>query len=112
MPEGIQHVPDVNTRAKVMGFACAGFAQPKIAEYLGICETTLVKHYPYELLNARMDRLEGVAATAFARAMEGNDKMIDLICRTQLQWVNAKAPEDTAKSEAAGALMEKLIDKL
>lgn len=111
MPEGIQHVPTLETRAKVVGFTCAGFTQAKIAEYLGICENTLVKHYPYELLNARMDKLEKVAATAFCRAMEGNDKMIDLICRTQMGWVTPKPPED-AKDKAAGALMEKLIDKL
>jgi hypothetical protein len=112
MPEGIEHVPTIQTRAKVEAFACAGFAQPMIAQYLGIGETTLVKHYPEELHNSRMNKIEGVAAHAFRRAMEGNDKMIELILRTQARWVNPKAPEDTAKSEAAGALMEKLIDKL
>ncbi len=110
--QGSAHVPNLTTRAKVVGFACAGFAQPKIAQYLGICENTLVKHYPEELLNARMDRLEGVSDTAYKRAMDGNDRMIELICSTQLGWVKPKSNDEAEKDKAAGALMEKLIDKL
>ena len=110
--QGQPHVPDLTTRAKVVGFACAGFAQPMIADYLGICEDTLVKHYKNELLNARMEKLEGVASHAFRRAMAGSDKMLELICRTQLRWTNAKDPVDSAKDQAAGAIMERLIDKL
>jgi len=59
-----------------------------------------------------MDRLEGVSDTAYKRAMDGNDRMIELICSTQLRWVKPKANEETEKDKAAGALMEKLIDKL
>ncbi len=92
--QGQEHVPDIKTRAKVEAFAAAGFAQPMIAQYLDINEETLLKHYKYELHNSRMNKLEGVAAHAFRRAMEGSDKMMELICRTQLRWANAKSDEE------------------
>ena len=111
MSQGKEHVPDLTSRAKVTGFACAGFKQPMIATYLGICEDTLVKHYAYELLNARMEKLESVAKNAFCMALEGSEKMTDLILRTHLQWVNPKQQEDD-KKDVQTALMEKLIDKL
>jgi len=83
-----------------------------IAKYLGIDEDTLVKHYKAELHDARMDKLEMVGAHAFRRAMEGSDKMIDLICRTQLRWANAKSPEEIEANKSAAEAQLSVLERL
>lgn len=111
-PHGNSHVPTSLSKEKVIAFSCAGFAQPMIAQYLGITEETLVKYYKEELLNARMDKLQLVGAHAFRRAMEGSDKMIDLICRTQLRWANAKSPEELDVQKSAAEAQLSVLERL
>ncbi len=110
--QGKEHVPTLLTRAKVEGFAAAGFAHPMIAKYLDISEDCLVTHYKEELHNSRMNKLEGVAAHAFRRAMEGSDKMIDLICRTQLRWANAKSAEEIESAKLAAQAQLSILEQL
>ena len=111
-PHGNSHVPTSLSKEKVIAFSCAGFAQPMIAQYLGITEETLLKHYKEELLNSRMDKLEMVGAHAFRRAMEGSDKMAELICRTQLRWANAKSPEEIEASKSAAEAQLSVLERL
>lgn len=83
-----EHVPTLLTRAKVEGFTFAGYPEADIAKYLEISIKTLRKHYPQELHHSRMDKITLVGKKAFTRAMKGNDKMIELILRTQARWSN------------------------
>lgn len=106
------HEPTSLTREKVTAFSCAGFAQAWIAKYLKIDEDTLVKHYAEELHNARMEKLEMVAAHAFRRAMEGSDKMVELICRTQLRWANAKSEEELETAKKAADAQVSILERL
>ena len=71
-----------------------------------------MKHYKEELLNSRMDKLEMVGAHAFRRAMEGSDKMAELICRTQLRWANAKSPEEIEASKSAAEAQLSVLERL
>lgn len=112
MSQGREHIPDVKSRAKVEAFSCAGFSQDWISKYFDIDEQTLRKHYKVELHNARMDKLELVAAHAFRRAMEGDPKMIDLICRTQLKWANAKSKEEIDVAREAAERQSSILEQL
>lgn len=107
-----EHVPTLETRAKVMAFVCAGYTQEHIARYLRIHADTLRKHYPDELDKAQMDKIGELSNSAYKRAIEGNDKMTELVLRTQGRWANTKPPEENEKEMKQISLMEKLIDKL
>lgn len=96
-----EHVPDTAKRAKVEALCCVGLTQDQIAEYMQIDPETLRKHYPDELRTAKRDKLCKVAALAYTRAMEGNDKMIDLILRTQARWTNPQPVQEIVHTTKA-----------
>ena len=114
-PGGIQpaeHIPNLESKAKVVGFTCAGFSQEHIANYFDIDLKTLRKHYREELDKSKMDKIMEVSDTAYKRAMDGSDKMITLILTTQARWAAAKNPEDHERDKKMDTLLEKLVDKL
>lgn len=110
--KGVEHVPTVESRAKVLGFACAGFTQERIANYFDISVTTLRKHYKYELDDAKLDKTMALGNNLYKDALEGDkeDRMFWLKC--QGGWHYTKPPEDTSNDAKQLTLMEKLIDKL
>ena len=106
-----EHVPTLLSRAKVEAFSCAGFSHEMIANYLRIDDKTLRKHYRSELDESKMDKIAGLSTNAYRMAMEGNEKMLEFVLKTQGKWAAAKPPEDD-KPTKTDALLEKLIDKL
>ena len=106
-----KHVPTEQTKAKVIGFSCAGFSQEQIADYLDIDKNTLQTHYRYELDHAKLERIDTLSGQAYRLAMNGSEKMIEFLLKTQGKHYYAKAPEDDKKS-TTDTLIEKLIDRL
>lgn len=83
------HVPTLISKAKVIAFTCAGFSHNQIAKYLEIDDDTLRKHYQFELHSARLDKLGGISETAYARAMDGSERMIEFVLKHQGGWAPA-----------------------
>ncbi len=112
MPDPTPHVPTLLTRAKVEGFCCAGFTQDQIANYLRISDDTLRKYYRDELDMALMNKTLALSNNLYADALNGDKDDRQFWLKCQAGWHYARAPEDKDKDKVAGALMEKLIDKL
>ncbi len=110
--QGQGHEPTSLSREKVAAFSCAGFAQAWIAKYFNIDEDTLVKYYSEELHNARLDKVQQVAAHAYRRALEGSDKMAELILRTQARWANAKSAEEIESAKLAAQAQLSILEQL
>lgn len=108
----IEHEPTLESRAKVAGFACAGFSQAQIATYFDIDEKTLRKHYRDELDKSKMDKTMLLGNNLFQDAVNGDKQAREFWLKTQGRWSYAKAPEDNAREEKQVALLEKIIDKL
>lgn len=106
-----EHVPDEVSRAKVIGFSCAGFNQTQIADYLDIDEKTLRKYYRYEIDKAKMDKTMVLADSLYKDALLGDKDDRQFWLKCQGRWSYAKPPEDDKKS-TTDTLLEKLIDKL
>lgn len=106
------HHPTPETREEVGDFVCAGYNHEQIAEYFNIDHETLKKHYKEELCNAKMRLINLVSKTAYQKALEGNEKMIDFVLRTQAKWVTPKAPEDVEKDKQTNTLLGRLVDKI
>ncbi len=106
------HKPTEKTKAKVEAFSCAGFTQEQIAHYLQIDTDTLKKYYDVELRESRMSKIADVSTLAYKRALDGNDKMLELILRTQARWSNPKPPEDIVKDNQQTALLEDIRDSI
>jgi hypothetical protein len=97
-----EHKTSPESRAQVKAFCCVGFPQERIAKYFEISVETLQKHYPDELRTALDERLGKISEVAYQRALDGNDKMLDLILRTQARWSNPQPVQQvvlTSKSE-------------
>lgn len=107
-----EHVPTLESRAKVVGFTCAGYTHDDISKYLGISDETLRKHYRDELDKAKMENIVEISGIAYKRAREGSEKMIEFILRHQGKWAPYKSPEDIEKDKKQTSLMERLMDKL
>ena len=105
-----EHEPTLSTRAKVEAFSCAGYKHEDIAKYLQIDDKTLRKHYRIELDEAKMNKISQLGGKAYAMALDGNEKMLEFVLKTQARWCAPK-PEDEKKS-VTDTLLEKLIDKL
>jgi DNA-binding NarL/FixJ family response regulator len=62
-----EHVPTTESRAKVADFTCAGFTQDDIAQYFGIDDKTLRKHYRDELDKAKLEMIRGLSQNAYRK---------------------------------------------
>lgn len=107
-----EHRPTDKSRGKVIGLRCAGYTHEEIAEYFDIDRNTLAKHYAEELREGKLNKIENISNKAYELAMNGSEKMIEFILRTQARWANAKSPEDSEKDAKQLSLLEKVIDKL
>lgn len=105
------HQPTEVTKAKVIGFTCAGFTQEEVAEYLNIDVKTLYKYYRKELDEAKFEKIGEISDVAYALARQGDVKMIEFVLKCRGRWSYHKPPEDDKKS-STDTLLEKLIDKL
>lgn len=105
-----EHEPNDVLRGKVIGFSCAGFTQAQIADYIGINDNTLRKHYRYELDHAKMDKTMALSESLYRDALAGDKDDRQFWLKCQARWAYAK-PEEEKKS-TTDTLLEKLIDKL
>ncbi len=64
-----QHVPTEKTRTEVSALASFGITQPDIADYIGINQETLRKHYPAEI-SASVTRANAAMARRLFKAGE------------------------------------------
>jgi hypothetical protein len=96
----------------VSAFKCAGYNDETICQYLEISPETLVKHYKDELLKEKMDLISRISKSAYQKALDGDQKMIEFVLKCQGRWKYTKDDGEVAKQVAATSLMEALIDKL
>lgn len=104
------HEPDLESRAKVTAFSCAGFTHEQVASYLEIDDKTLRKYYKNELEKSKMEKISAISNNVYKMALEGNEKMAEFVLKCQGRWSYAKSDED--KDKNTNSLLEKLIDKL
>lgn len=78
-----EHISSGTSIGMVKRMVRAGIPQKLIARSLDISETTLVKHYKKYLNTSHHEAIEEVATVAFNLALEGNEKMIALLLKTQ-----------------------------
>lgn len=105
-----EHVPTEESRAKVADFTCAGFTQDDIAQYFGIDDKTLRKHYRDELDKAKLEMIRGLSQNAYQMALGGSEKMTEFLLRTQGRYTNYKREEKTTTDTLLETLIEKLSD--
>jgi hypothetical protein len=109
---GLEHVPTEESRAKVIGFACAGFTQDQIANYFDIDDKTLRSHYRYELDKAKMEKTMILGNSLYKDALDGDKDSREFWLKCQGRWSYAKPPEDTDRDKKMLSVMEMVIDKL
>ena len=100
----LPHVPTDNLRGKVEGQAVAGIPHKKIAEYIGIDEKTLVKHYKEELNNSLVDKICEAANALYQRGVfDGDTTALIFWLKTRGRW------SDKQQSEEALDLITKVL---
>lgn len=101
------HVVTDEMKTKIRALVAFGHTQPQIAEYLGVSEDTLQRHYRHELDTAVIDANMKVANRLFRKATEeGDTTSLIFWLKTRARWKEAKdeTPKDT--------LVELLIKQL
>jgi hypothetical protein len=88
------HVPTLKTRGLVDNFACCGFTQAQIADYLNIDEITLRKYYREELDHSQMKKTGKLARNLYLDALNGDKESREFYLRTRGGFANAKPKED------------------
>jgi len=93
MTQGIEHIPDDNTRLLVKTLAAVGTRYVDIAHKLGITDDTLRKHYRQELEDGRIDANSQVAGTLFQKAKQGNMTAAIFWLKTRAGWKETNVTE-------------------
>lgn len=103
------HTPTDITRAKVASLIAFGNTHVEIAEYLGISDDALVKHYAEELRTAKIEANERVANRLFAKAVEQDDLQAQIFwLKTRARWrtVDKDEQQNTINSDLQKQLAE------
>jgi hypothetical protein len=80
------HHPTKETKRIVKTLSAYGIPYDAIAEYLGIGEKVLVRHYPLELRNGRIDANARVAKSLYQLAIDGNPSACMFWLKTRAGW--------------------------
>ena len=80
------HTPTEKTRNEVAALAGFGVRYEDIADFLGISEKTLTKHYKEELKNGAIKANAAIAKTLFNAAKEGNVTACIFWLKTRAGW--------------------------
>ena len=91
--QGIEHIPDDNTRLLVKTLAAVGTRYVDIAHKLNITDDTLRKHYKQELEEGRIDANSQVAGTLFQKAKQGNITAAIFWLKTRAGWKETQITE-------------------
>ena len=94
------HEPNKASRDVVRLWTQAGIQQKFIAEYLGITEKTLRKHYRPEIDKATRGNLAAVADRLFIEAKKGNISAAIFIMKTRGGWREADPNDDNITGTA------------
>lgn len=101
------HIVTDEMKTKIRALVAFGHTQLQIAEYLGVSEDTLQRHYRHELDTAVIDANMKVANRLFRKATEeGDTTSIIFWLKTRARWKEAK--DETSKD----SLVELLIKQL
>ena len=104
-----EHIPTEATKAEVAALVAYGIKQEHIASRLRITDTTLRKHYEYELENGLSNMINEVANALYRKGVDqGDTSALIFILKTRGRW-REKDPDENKKFES---LVEKLVDKL
>ncbi len=93
----IAHEPTDERKAMVENLALVGVTQEKIAGILNIDLKTLRKHYREILDYCRDNRNAQLCGRAYKLAMEGNDKLIMFLLKTQAGFREKQEIDHTSK---------------
>jgi len=80
---GAEHQRTFKNIELVRKMSANGIPKTSIAKIIGISVDTLDKHYGHEIRTAHPEHINKIANKAAELALEGNDKMISLILKTQ-----------------------------
>ena len=111
MTRGLEHKRNNAIAAQVESYARAGIPVYIISKILKIDESVIKKNYTAELLKAEPDMIEQVANVAFMKAIEGNEKMIQLILSkkgAKYGWIEKQVIDNVNSIEELEALKQKL----
>jgi len=111
MASGLEHKRNNAIAAQVESYARAGIPVYIISKILKIDESVIKKNYTAELLKAEPDMIEQVANVAFMKAIEGNEKMIQLILSkkgAKYGWIEKQVIDNVNSIEELEALKQKL----
>lgn len=100
--QGIEHLPDENTRKLVKSLSAVGIRYVDIATKLDITDDTLRKHYKKELEDGRIDANASIGNTLFQQAKNGNTSAAIFWLKTRAGW------KETSVTELTGADGEEL----
>jgi predicted transcriptional regulator len=79
------HIPTIESRAQVKALSSFGIRITDIAQYIGINQRTLTKHYAEELASGRVQANAKVAQSLFRNAVEENN------VAAQIFWLKSRA---------------------
>ena len=105
------HVPSVATRERVRACIFAGIPRVHIAEVLGVCLDTLEAHYRHELNTSLQHSITNLSSTAYAMALNGNDKLLMFLLKTRggKEWQDKQVIEHGVSKELE-ELQTKMLD--
>ena len=111
--QGLEHVPTRETRAIVSIRKQRGLTNGQVAESLGICENTLLKHYDIEVRTAKNVFTDKVFGKLAEKIEEGSEKSIHFYMTHQAKWVSGDKEKevDALKENTAALERKRLIDE-
>ena len=111
--QGLEHVPSRETRAMVVIRKQRGLSNTQIAQSMGMCENTLLKHYEIELRDARDAFTDKVFGKLAERIEEGSEKSIHFYLTHQAKWVSGDKEKevDALKQQTEAMERKRLIDE-
>ena len=118
---GALHEPTEETRAQVFALSSFGVKQDDIADFIGISDDTLRKHYREELRKAKTERNAEVAAFLFRSAngstIEDGASYSDCLraamfwMKTQAGWRETQNVDHTTNGkDMPGAITRTIVD--
>lgn len=105
MRRGEHHQPTERQRGEVTALAAAGYTQTQIAEYIGISDRTLRKHYARELKRAAMTMIGAAVQGLYKAVIDREAWAICFLLKTR-----AKHLGWSERLEVTGRDGEPLID--
>ena len=108
----MMHKPTEQSKKIVSDLNLAGFSHEKIANYMGITDETLRKHYSEQLTKPLMDATAILVESLYQDAMNGDKDARKFFLTHRGGLYPAKAPDEDKNKGLTDSLLEKIIDKI